>query len=201
MRNGIEYSTGVLAGQRAGCPFCMARLCARPDAGTRVIVLNDFRAGMTGTVSRVDLDQRFPKTTFLMVADLDETGVEQIVNTEHDLIAPIGAGTPIPIWLPPLSLRDAAELDEIAVRFCDHCSVSGVFVWDRMSYYAVISGCWQRRLPLTPGEMCSVLSAHSMPAEFTAEAQRAFLEGMELLVYTHGRQPIKKKRVRRLLGL
>ncbi|MBU0507746.1 hypothetical protein KKH27_02765 [bacterium] len=165
------------------------------------MILNDFRAGMTGTVSNVDMDHRFPKTVFLMVADGDRPGVEQIVNTEHDLVAPVGSQVPLPGWLPPLALRDAAELDEVAVRFCDRCSTSGKFVWDRTSYYEVIRSCWQRRFPLTPDEVGSVLCAHGLSLEFVAEAHRAFLEGTGLLVYTHGRKPIKKKRVKRLLGL
>lgn len=92
------------------------------------MILNNFRAGMTGTVSNVDLDDRFPKTAFLMVADEDKPGVEQIVNTEHDLVAPVNSLAPLPDWLPPLALRDASELDEVAVRFCDRCSASGKFV-------------------------------------------------------------------------
>ena len=135
-----------------------------------------------------------------MVADADEPGDERIVNTEYDLVAPLGSREPLPVWLPPLSLRDAAELDEVAVRFCDRGTVSGRFVWDRTSYYEVIRACWQKRFPLTPTEVCSVLSAHGLPAEFDTEAQRAFCEGTELLVYTHGRRPIKKKRVKPLLG-
>jgi len=201
MRSDLRGSEAVLSGRKSGCPFCTARLGVKPDLGDRIIVLNDFRAGMTGTVSTVDLDHRFPKTAFLIVADGDEPGVEQIVNTERDLVAPLGSRAPLPAWLPPLALRDAAELDEVAVWFCGRCSASGQFVWDRTSYCEVIRACWQKRFPLTPDEVCSVLCAHGLPSEFAAEAQRAFLEGTELLVYTHGRRPIKKKRVKQLLGL
>lgn len=201
MTSGMRDSAAVLTGQKSGCPFCSARRGAQPDLGARIIVLNDFRAGMSGTVSAVDLDDRFPKTAFLVVADGDKPGFEQIINTERDLVAPLGSEGTLPDWLPPLALRDAAELDEVALWFCDRCSASGQFVWDRTSYYEVIRACWQRRFPLTPDEVCSVLCAHGLPSEFAAEAQRAFLEGTGLLVYTHGRRPIKKKRVNRLLGL
>ena len=163
------------------------------------MILNDFNAGMTGTIANVDLDDRFPKTAFLIAADGDRPGVEQIVNTEHDLVALIGSQVPLPSWLPPLALRDAAELDEVAVWFCDRCSASGQFVWDRTSFYEVIRLCWQRRFPLTPDEVWSVLCAHGMPSELVIESQRTFLEGTELLVYTHGRKAIKKKRVKQLL--
>jgi len=165
------------------------------------MILNDFRAGMTGTVSNVDLDYRFPKTAFFIVADGDRPGVEQIVDTERDLVTPVGSEALLPGWLPPLALRDAAELDEVTVWFCDRCSISGQFVWDRTFYYEVIKSCWQRRFPLTPDEVCSVLSAHGLPSEYAVEAHKAFLEGTGLLVYTHGRKPIKKKRVKQLLGL
>ena len=201
MRSGLGGSAAVLTGQKAACPFCAARLSVKPDLGARIILLNDFRAGTMGTVSSVNLDHRYPKTAFFMVADGDEPGVEQIVNTELALVAPLGSQEPLPGWLPPLALRDAAELDEVAVWFCDECSASGQFEWDRTSYYEVIRACWQKRFPLSPDEVCSVLCAHGLPSEFAAEAQRAFLEGIELLVSTHGRRPIKKKRVKQLLGL
>ncbi|OGV71946.1 MAG: hypothetical protein A3K19_07560 [Lentisphaerae bacterium RIFOXYB12_FULL_65_16] len=83
MKNDILGSAAVLNGQRDACPFCVARLGAKPDCGARIILLNDFRAGMTGTVSRVDLDSGFPKTAFLMRADGDAPAVEQIIDTER----------------------------------------------------------------------------------------------------------------------
>lgn len=201
MESGMSGSPAALIGRKSACPFCTARLGGNPKLGARVIVLNDFRAGMTGTVSAVDLDQRYPKTAFLMVADGDRPGTEQIVNTERDLVAPLSSPESLPAWLPPLALREAAELDDVAVWFSDRCLASGQFVWDRTAYYEVIRACWQRRFPLTPDEVCSVLCAHGLPAELAAEAQRAFLEGRELLVYAHGRRPIKKKRVKPLRGL
>jgi hypothetical protein len=191
----------VLTGEKSGCPFCAARLSVKPDLGARIIVLNDFLAGMTGTVSNASLDHRFPETAFLVAADGDRPGTELVLNTKRNLVAPLGSQEPLPGWLPPLCLRDAAELDEVAVWFCDRCLMSGQFVWDRTSYYEVIRACWQKRFPLTPEEVCSVLCAHGLPPEFADEAQRAFLEGIGLLVYTHGRRPIKKKRVNTQLGL
>ena len=201
MRSGAPGSAAALTGRKSGCPFCAARLGVKPDLGARIIVFNDFRAGMTGTVSTVDPDHRFPKTAFLMVADGDKPGGAQIIDTQRDLVAPLGPQASLPGWLPPLALRDAADLDEVAVWFCDRCSASGQFLWHRTSYYEVIRACWLKRFPLTPDEVCSVLCAHGLPSEFAAEAQRAFLEGTGLLVYTHGRRPIKKKRVNRLLGV
>ena len=197
----MSNSLAVQIGRKSACPFCTARLGVKPKLGARIIILNDFRAGMTGTVSVADLDQRFPRTAFLMVADGDTPGTEQIVDTERDLVAPLGSPESLAAWLPPLALRDSAELDDVAVWFCDHCSTSGQFVWDRTAYYEVIRACWQRRFPLTPDEVSSVLCAHGLPVELAPEAQRAFLEGVGLLVYTHGWRPIKKKRVAPLRGL
>jgi len=155
---------------------------------------------MTGTVSRVHVDG-LSRSAFLMIEDGAGPGIETIVDTERDLVAPLGASEPLPTWLPPLCLRDAVVLDEVAIWFCDHCSKSGVFAWDITSFYEVIRVCWQKRLPLTPTEVCAVLSAHGLPAEFNLQAQKAFAEGIGLLVYTHGRRPTKKKRVKPLSEL
>lgn len=197
----MSGSPAALSGRKSACPFCTARFGVNLKLGARIVILNDFRAGMTGTVSAVNLDERFPGTAFLMVADGDMPETEQIVNIEHDLVALLDSSASLPAWLPPLSLRDAADLDDVAVWFCDRCSASGQFVWDRIAYYEVIRACWQRRFPLTPDEVCAVLYAHGLPAELGAEAQRAFLEGIGLLVYAHGRRPIKKKRLNPPRGL
>jgi hypothetical protein len=197
---GIQESAAILSGRKSNCPFCIARLAGKPVAGARIMILNGFRAGMTGTVSDEDMDHRLPTTAFLMVADGDKPGVKQIVNMERDLVGPLEP-RPLPDWLPPLALPDAAELDEVAVWFCDRCLASQPIVWNRASYYEVIRFCWQKRFPLTPNEVCSVLLAHGLPTEFASETQRAFIEGIELLVYTHGRRAIKKKRVKRRRGL
>lgn len=190
----------VNTGRQSGCPFCLARRRPRPDVGTRIILLDDFRAGMTGTVSRVDVDG-LRRSAFLMIEDGAAPGIETIVDTERELFAPLGASEPLPNWLPPLSLGDAAILDEVAVWFCDRCSTSGVFAWDITSFYEVIRVCWLKRLPLTPAEVSAVLSAHGLPPEINLQAQKAFAEGTGLLVYTHGRRPIKKKRVAPLFEL
>ena len=98
-------------------------------------------------------------------------------------------------WLPPLNLREAAELDEVVVTVCRRFLELGAGKWHRGAYYRLINHCWRKRLPLSEDEVWAILAAHGMPKKFEKEARRAYLEGTELLVYAHGRKPIKKKRV------
>lgn len=153
---------------------------------------------MVGSVSKSDLDARFPETVFLMKAVGDKPGAEQIVNTEHDLVVPFDDRVALPKWLPPLSLRDAAEIDAVIVWFSDRCLSQRKWKWDREAYFEIIRKCWEKRFPLTDSEIWALLSAHGADPCLEQEAKRMFTDGIELLVYTCGRRPIKRKRVKPL---
>jgi hypothetical protein len=186
------------AARRAGCPFCAARIAARPDVGDRVVVLNRFRAGMVGTVSHTDIDGRFHPGTFLIKADGDKPGVEQIINPHLDLFSVLSARKRLPDWLPPLCMRETAELDEIVLAVCDRYAKMGSPKWNAAPFYRLIEHCWRNRLPLSSDEVWVMLEAHGIPKKFEKEVRRAYIEGTQLLVYSHGRKPIKKKRVKPL---
>lgn len=188
---------GVDAGALSGCPFCCARNAAKPKIGDRIRILTGSCVGMTGTVSKVDLDSRFPEGTFLLRADNDRPGVERIVNMAVDLFQHLSESR-TPEWLPPLCLREAGELDDVIVTFCQTCSHEGHWEWTQSAFYEIIRFCWQARLPITKEELWRVLQAHSVPQEDKDRSQHLFEVGTELLVYTLQRKPIKKKRVRPL---
>jgi hypothetical protein len=160
-----------------------------------VVLLDSFRAGRVGTVSNVDLDARFRPRTFLIKADGDDPGVEQIVNPQLDLFAVLNDSRRLPKWLPPLALREAADLDDVVIAVCDRFLELGAGKWHRAAFYRLVDHCWRKRLPLFDDEIWTLLAAHGMPKRFQKQARRSYLEGTELLVYSHGRKPIKKKRV------
>lgn len=191
----LKIESVVELGFRAGCPFCAARLEKRPSLGQRIIILNGSRAGMLGTVSCIDLDSRFRVGTFLVKADGDQANAEQIVNPELDLFAPYASVEFVAKWLPPLSMCEAAAFDEIVVYVCSRFAELGYDKWHRVTFYRLIEYCWQKRLPLSDNEIWGILAAHGMPNKFEKDARRSYIEGTELLIYTHGRKPIKKKRI------
>lgn len=191
----MRIESVVELGRRAGCTFCAARLERRASLGQRIIILNGFRAGMIGTVSCVDLDSRYREGTFLVKADGDQTNSQQIVNPEFDLFAPHASVEPIAKWLPPLSMREAAELDEVVVTVCSRFAELGYDQWHRSILYKLIGHCWRERLPLSDDDIWKILAAHGMPNEFEMDARRSYIEGTELLIFTHGRKSIKKKRI------
>jgi len=185
----------IIAGRQAGCPFCLARGMQKPKVGDRVILLSNYRAGRKGTVSKVRLDKRYPKTTFLIRADGDEPNVEQIVNMDFDLCMLVKNNEPFPNWLPPLCLRECSELEEVVVAFCIANFFMGKWKWNQRAFWRVIHLVWSKRLPLAGDEIWQVVEAHGAPSSARTRVQRQFTEGTGLLVYTHGRPPIKKKRV------
>jgi hypothetical protein len=191
----VKTESVVELGDRAGCPFCAARLERRPSLGQRIIILNGFRAGMVGTVTCVDLDSRYRVGTFLVKEDGDQTNSEQIINPKLDLFAPLASIESVAQWLPPLSMGEAAALDEIVVSVCSCFAEFEYDKWHRDTFYRLIDYCWQKRLPLSDDEVWAILAAHGMPKKFEKDARRSYVEGTELLIYSHGRKPIKKKRI------
>ena len=196
-----QVTSPVIAGQGARCPFCIARLAVRPHIGDRVLLLNGFRAGTVGTVSRTDLDHRFHPGAFLIKAAGDKPGVEQIINAHIDLFTTVSARTRLPNWMPPLCMREAAELDEVAIAVCDRYAKMHSLTWNPTLLYRLVDHCWRNRLPLSSDEIWAILEAHGMPKKFAKEVKRSCTEGTQLLVYSHGRKPIKKKRVKPLSAL
>jgi len=131
----------------------------------------------------------------MIKADGDRPGIEQIVSPKLDLFAVLDHTRHLPKWLPPLTLREAAELDEVVVTVCKRFQELGTGKWHRGAFYQLIDHCWRKRLPISEDEIWANLGAHGMPKKFEKQTRRSYLEGAELLVYTHGRKPIKKKRV------
>lgn len=191
----MKIDSTVEIGRRAGCPFCGARVEERPSLGQRIMILNGFRAGMMGTVFSVDLDSRFRPGTFLIKADGDEPNIEQIVNPDLDVFTRHPPREPLAKWIPPLTMRSAAALHDVVLSVCGRFAELGPDEWHRGAFYALINHCWRERLPLSEHEIWGILEAHGMPKNLENDARRSYVEGMELLVYTHGRKPIKKKRV------
>ncbi|MGH7965408.1 MAG: hypothetical protein ACRERD_26965, partial [Candidatus Binatia bacterium] len=148
----------------------------------------------TGTVSKIDLDDRFSPGTFLIRADGADPQYEQIVDRGITLFVLTPNSLVLPDWFPPFSLRECVELHSVIISFINRCLGTNGWNWRRIYYYEVIRFCWFQRLPLTPAEVWQILKAHGVPSACEGEAQRLFLEGTELLVYVNGRRPIKKKR-------
>jgi hypothetical protein len=191
----MKIDSSVEMGREAGCPFCAAQVEGRPSLGQRIMILNGYRAGMMGTVSSVDLDARFRPGAFLIKADRDNPHIEQIVNPDLDLFTTHPPEELLTKWIPPLTMGSAAALHDVVLRVCGRFAELGSDEWHRGAFYALIDHCWRERLPLSEQEVWAILDAHGMQKNLQKDARRSYVEGMELLVYTHGRKPIKKKRV------
>ena len=141
---------------------------------------------MKGTVSRTDMDGRFHPEAFLVKADGEKPGVEQIINPHIDLFAVLSTPKKSVDWLPPLCMREAADLDDVVLAVCDRYAKLGSLKWNYLPLFRLVDHCWRNRLPLSADEIWAVLEAHGMSKKFEKEVRRAYIEGAELLVYSHG---------------
>jgi len=192
-KKGIAQS-GWWSGRDSGCPFCLARNQALPKIGERIRFLSDFRAGQIGVVIESPSSIPLRPGEFLVEMDGELAGHQQMVHAELDLFEPL-PGTPVPAWAPPISLREAEELDRIVISLCDESTWDYNRLPSMPLFYALIRHVWWKRLPIEPEEMWQFLEAHGAPSRWRNQLMRLYREGRELLIYSMGRKPVKKKRV------
>ena len=183
---------GRAEGGLSGCPFCRFANSPLPQVGVRFRKLSGIDVGRTGTVVESPAPPPLCPKEFLahMEGDPPETTMRIL---PREIIEPLPASEP-PDWAPPISLADASELDMLIVSFCEHGnSADGWFInWE--IFYRLISSVWRLRLPITGDELWRVLRAHGVSEQFEADLTGFFTKGRDLLVYTVGHRPVKKKR-------
>ncbi len=179
-------------GVASGCPFCRGRMVSVPTPGSKIQILASYRSGWIGTVTPKDtwLDGE----EFCVRFDDDPPRVTQRVLLRHDLFVSEPFVDP-PQWLPSLSIDDLAVVDEFVVRFCGALFQKGKWRWQDEELYAPIVRFWLSRLPVRGEEIWEVCRAHGMPGRFRKTLVQAFDFGFGLLVSSHGRPPIKRRRV------
>ena len=187
-----KATPGQAQGALSDCPFCIAASQAISEIGTRFRIISGFKVGEKGTVvewpkSSTPIPNQFP-------AQLDNEPDQFRIILENELIQVLPA-PPAPDWAPPLSLQDAADLDSVVVDFCNKSFQDGNWDLDWSAFYEVIRTVWAKRLPIEPREVWSVLNAHGVPKKWRRKLSDFFTKGRDLLVYSAGKSPIKKKRI------
>jgi hypothetical protein len=127
-------------------------------------------------------------------AQLDDEPGQYRMILENDLIQLLPS-PPAPGWAPPLSLQDSADLDLVVVNFCNKSFQDGNWDLDWSAFYEVIRTVWSKRLPIESREIWAVLNAHGIPERWRRELSEFFTKGIDLLIYSTGKAPIKKKRI------
>lgn len=179
-------------GSLRGCPFCQSLPASALEPGWRFRFLTGPHAGRSGTVLS-PLPPPYPQDEGRAQMDEDPPHWQQRLLSFY--LAERLPAPDIPAWAPPIELREAAELDEVIVRFCEASFSTGEWATSRPWFHEVIRHVWRKRLPLSAAELWKVLSAHGVPARFEKPLMEFFENGRDLLVHVVRRKPIKKKRV------
>lgn len=195
MAKSKPISPGISAGIKAGCPFCLARKTGVPKVGETIRILSDIRAGEIGKV--VPAPPIFEPHKITIYVEGDPPDNTWTVDTMAYLIERF-PGPPVPDWAPPISLKEAEELDGRVVQFCEKSISSRGWRPNLPYFYAVINYIWYNRLPLEALEVWKVLQAHGVAKNWQVRLTSLFKEGRDLLVIAEGRKPVKKKRVQPL---
>ena len=179
-------------GSSSGCPFCQSAPASALEPGVRFRFLTGPHAGRTGTVLS-PLPPPCPQDEGRAQLDHDPSHWQQQLLSFH-LVERLPAPD-IPVWAPPIGLKEAAELDAIVVRFCEASFGTGEWMVSRPRFNEIIGFVWQKRLPISATELWNVLGAHGVPDRFERTLRELFENGRDLLIHVVGRKPIKKKRV------
>ena len=187
---------GSIRGAANGCPFCRAVRSSLPEIGTRFRFLSGFRAGKRGTIVQSPAPYPWPQNECVAQLDGEPASWQSRVLPE-DILEFLPAPAP-PAWLPPIELRAASDFDAVVVKFCDSGATSAGWHIHWTAYFEVVRFVWWKRLPIKAEEVWAVLQAHGVPVDCQGELSNFFSQGRDLLVYSAGRKPIKKRRVRPL---
>jgi hypothetical protein len=179
----------------AGCPFCIAKRDRQPSIGQRILFLTSGDAGQFGTCVE-DKHNSIRFDQFLVKMDYEvEKGGTRVVTLAYDLfsIEPLPSA---PVWMPSLSIADALAVHEYMLQGIDnHLQLNDPADLSNLCY-PIVSGCWSRRFPLTAEEILAMLQAHYCPVD--KQFCQLYTFGIELLVRTHGKPAIKRKRMKPL---
>ena len=187
------------AGAKSRCPFCIIKTEEPPKVGDHVRIVNNHRSGETGIV--MEPPANLPPDHIVLGSECgpsdEQLSMQSIVNLERDLVQRLPERPP-PDWALPISLKYAAELDELIVYFCDKSFDSVDWVIDWRSFYDIMIYCWNNRLRLEPEELWGVLQAHGVPTRLSDEIQDFYQKASDLLIRATRRKPFKNRRVKPL---
>jgi hypothetical protein len=130
---------------------------------------------------------------FLVHVDGSSEETEYRVSYDRDRFVrpPV---TSVPMWMPPLSSDDLCFLEDITIDRLLRAIEKGGGSMPVEVVEALTAVVWQRRLPVTGSQVWTMLLAHGFEGDESAEFCKLFDFGIGLLISTHGRRPIKKKR-------
>jgi hypothetical protein len=180
------------AGAAHNCPFCQGRMISETSSGERVLFLNGTRAGHSGTVS----SEPSPiEGEFLvhMDEDPDET-LWRVSYSRDQFVRPPSQF--VPSWMCPLSINDLCALEDAALRSTLRAFELGMRTIPVEVAQSLAAVAWRRRLPINGAQIWEMLEAHGFDDSWKSEFCQLFEFGFSLLVGTHGRRPIKKKKVK-----
>jgi hypothetical protein len=179
-------------GVMAGCPYCKAREYQIPQIGQRILFLSpDY--GETG-VRVDDRDYNLRLDQFAVKMDYEAIDYMRTVTRFLDLYI-VEPFTPLASWMPQFSVQDVLAIHEAILRVLDVHIKSRAQRPLHKSISPIVSACWWQRLPASGHEIWPILVAHGFAETKRGEFIKLFEFGFDLLVRTHGRPPIKRKRM------
>jgi hypothetical protein len=159
-------------------------------AGTRLTFLSGLYIGQQGVVQEIDPAYGWDHGDFLVEFN-NAKGISLCrVTPGLELYLPVEMFS-IPVWMPSLSMEDAYNLHEAALRGLDPQGEPPKATVAQ----AVTMACWSWRLPLSGQEILPFLAAHGMPSDMDESLVELFNFGRAVAVSVGGRKPNSRRRM------
>lgn len=174
-------------GASNGCLFCVARINRALSDGSRVVVLNGYKAGQT-----FELISQNGNSLFLR----DNSNQSELVIQKNGIYL-VGQlpFCSVPEWMPPFNFRTCFIIDELEAWFCNNSIIGANFVWNDDSFVEVVRVIWEKRISITALELTRLFCAHGLPTVLHKRFSKAFTLCMSALIAARQREPIKKMRL------
>lgn len=189
-----HLAKGIDAGSAEECPFCKARGETKFPIGSHVVLMNGCKAGISGTT----IDGRPQVYGDKIAVRLDEEFCHgpgfHVFNLQVDLLC-VDTNLSTPQWLSPLSTDDLVYVDEAVLRSLGDIDCFNSSNLRPESLFPIIGAIWNRRLPVRGDDLAETLIMHGFPAGQRRRLVNSINFGLDLLVWSHGRSPIKRRRM------
>ena len=179
------FSTKI--GRLNGCFYCAARDHFPDEPGAVVAKLNGYDCGQRFIVCD---DQ---KTARPFSSERKPTHLRRYPASDDELFGSLPL-IPRP-WMPPLSLRDAFVVDELANWFINRGLSTNSFHWKGEDCVEIARSLWEKRIPIYPSDLSAVFCAHGLPSQHQQELEKLFEISTKTLLSQKPKKLIQKKRL------
>lgn len=181
----------IQIGAANACPFCQARQLRDFPPGTQVMLLCGHRAGMRAMI--LDRKDWHARTDQICIRSERQSRPGARIFALNNFLAIPDSVLVAPSWALPLAIDDSFKVDEAILTTMEGLQRNSSSKWANLM--SAIETVWRWRLPVRGNDLFPAFAAHGLGARNEKRFAEFFDFGLELLIQTQGRAPIRRRRM------